>query len=202
MKRAYTSCEERKLRQDDRVMQLTNNLYIIVGPSYSGKTTLATRLEDIGYRRALTCTTRAPRGPEDRYIFLDTPAFQDLIEKDLLLEHTTYSGNQYGVLKSEVAISDFCILEPRVAHAVKQYCEEIQGRGVRLIGLTVDWVKLQFRFAQDPSHGIERLHEDQLRFKDLESWCDFTLETITPEQAFMRVKHYIEREEGMVVYAT
>lgn len=181
---------------------MTKNLYIIVGPSYSGKTTLATRLEDVGYRRALTCTTRASRGPEDRYIFLDTSTFQDLIGKDLLLEHATYSGNQYGILKSEAAVSDFCILEPQGAHAVKQYCEDTQGRDARLIGLMVDWDKLQFRFSRDPSHGIERLHEDQLRFKDLESWCDFTLETITPEQTFMRVKHYIEREEGMVTYAT
>lgn len=55
--------------------------------------------------RAITCTTRAPRGNERDgidYYFLDLESFRRRAEAGEFLEHANVHGNSYGTLKSEV----------------------------------------------------------------------------------------------------
>ena len=82
-------------------------LVVISAPSGGGKTTLceqtlAARPE---MRRAITCTTRAPRpGEKDGvdYYFLDAPTFEKRVQAGEFLEHATVYDKRYGTLKSEV----------------------------------------------------------------------------------------------------
>src|SRR4030095_5254525 len=56
-------------------------------------------------KRAITCTTRAPRpGEKDGvdYYFLDAVSFQTRVEAGEFLEHATVYDKRYGTLKSEV----------------------------------------------------------------------------------------------------
>ena len=56
-------------------------------------------------RRAITCTTRAPRPGEQNgvdYHFLDPTTFQRKVDAGEFLEHATVYDKRYGTLKSEV----------------------------------------------------------------------------------------------------
>lgn len=56
-------------------------------------------------KRAVTCTTRAPRlGERDGidYHFLDTATFERRVQANEFLEHASVYGFRYGTLKSEV----------------------------------------------------------------------------------------------------
>jgi len=82
-------------------------LIVISGPAGSGKGTvvklLRESLPDIGF--SVSATTRAPRpGEEDgvQYYFMTRDDFEEALSRDEILEHTTYCGNYYGTLKSEV----------------------------------------------------------------------------------------------------
>ncbi|MGM9636364.1 MAG: guanylate kinase [Eubacteriales bacterium] len=82
-------------------------LIVISGPSGTGKGTvvknLLARSDDISL--SVSATTRAPRQGEIdgvHYHFLTKEAFEELIEKDEMLEHTVYSQNYYGTLKKNV----------------------------------------------------------------------------------------------------
>ena len=82
-------------------------LIVISGPAGSGKGTvvklLREMLPDIGF--SVSATTRAPRpGEEDgvQYYFMTRDDFEESLARDEILEHTTYCGNYYGTLKSEV----------------------------------------------------------------------------------------------------
>lgn len=82
-------------------------LIVISGPAGSGKGTvvklLRETLPDIGF--SVSATTRAPRpGEEDgiQYYFMTRDDFEEALTHDEILEHTTYCGNYYGTLKSEV----------------------------------------------------------------------------------------------------
>lgn len=82
-------------------------LIVISGPAGSGKGTvvklLRETLPDIGF--SVSATTRAPRpGEEDgvQYYFMTRDDFEEALARDEILEHTTYCGNYYGTLKSEV----------------------------------------------------------------------------------------------------
>lgn len=82
-------------------------LVVVSAPSGGGKTTLCNELlaarPDMA--RAITCTTREPRGDEKDgvdYYFLDAGSFLKRVQAGNFLEHATVYGQSYGTLKSEV----------------------------------------------------------------------------------------------------
>jgi guanylate kinase len=83
-------------------------LFIVSGPTGSGKTTICDRLlatfpEEM--ERIVTATTRPPRpGEEDEkdYYFFDPETFARKVEAGDFYEHATVHGRSYGVLRSEV----------------------------------------------------------------------------------------------------
>ena len=82
-------------------------LVVISAPSGGGKTTLCHQIlaarPDMA--RAITCTTREPRGDEkdgEDYYFLDAGSFLKRVQAGNFLEHATVYGQSYGTLKSEV----------------------------------------------------------------------------------------------------
>ncbi|MEI6781350.1 MAG: guanylate kinase [Verrucomicrobiota bacterium] len=82
-------------------------LVLISAPSGGGKTTLCLQLLAARPQmtRAVTCTTRPPRGGEREgvdYYFLDADSFLKRVHAGDFLEHATVYGNSYGTLKSEV----------------------------------------------------------------------------------------------------
>jgi guanylate kinase len=82
-------------------------LIVISAPSGGGKTTLCQGLLAArpGVTRAITCTTRVPRGGERDgldYHFLQVGDFARRVKAGEFLEHATVHGNLYGTLKSEV----------------------------------------------------------------------------------------------------
>ncbi len=85
----------------------TPRLVVISGLSGAGKTTLAgVLLQDPRYKRALTATTRAPRGGEVdgvHYHFLAAAAFDVGIEDGAFLEWAVvYGGHRYGTPRKNV----------------------------------------------------------------------------------------------------
>jgi guanylate kinase len=82
-------------------------LIVLSAPSGGGKTTLCREMLKVNKNlvRAITCTTRAPRGGEldaVDYYFLDAGDFLKRLQAGNFLEHATVYGNSYGTLKSEV----------------------------------------------------------------------------------------------------
>ncbi len=81
-------------------------IFVISGPSGSGKGTVCEELRRINPNTAISvsATTRSPReGEVDgvSYHFMTKERFRALIEAGEVLEHTIYNGNYYGTLRSE-----------------------------------------------------------------------------------------------------
>lgn len=84
------------------------NLFIIVGPVASGKTTLTEYLRT-KMRVVTSFTSRAPReGEVDGYdyYFVSRQHFEKMIADDTLVEHVNYNGNYYGIGRGVV---DTCL---------------------------------------------------------------------------------------------
>lgn len=101
----------------------TGTLYIFSAPSGAGKTSLVKALIEgtPGVVVSVSHTTRAMRPGEENgvhYHFIDVPAFQQMVEQDLFLEHAQVFDNYYGT--SQAAI------------------EEQLGAGLDVI-LEIDW---------------------------------------------------------------
>ncbi|MGI6591341.1 MAG: guanylate kinase [Eggerthellaceae bacterium] len=96
------------------------NLFVLSGPSGTGKGTLVKRVEkripDVWV--SISATTRAPRkGERDgvHYFFVDDETFDKMVEGDDLLEWAQVHDHRYGTPKSKIlehmAAGDQVILE-------------------------------------------------------------------------------------------
>jgi guanylate kinase len=78
---------------------------VVSGPSGAGKTTVVKALlRDPRFERAVTATTRAPRGAERHgreYFFLAEAAFLEGVGRGEFLEHARVYGNLYGTPRAE-----------------------------------------------------------------------------------------------------
>lgn len=99
---------------------MSGTLFIIAAPSGAGKTSLVRRLcrdiEDL--KVSVSCTTRARRpGEKDGvdYHFIDTDTFNDMVSKNLFLEHELVFDHLYGTprewVEQELAAGYDIILE-------------------------------------------------------------------------------------------
>lgn len=80
-------------------------LVCLVGPSASGKTTIADELIGSGlFVTAQSSTTRPirPEEPENSYEFITDELFQQYIENGEFVEHVQYGVYQYGLRKSVI----------------------------------------------------------------------------------------------------
>lgn len=104
----------------------SGKLFLIVGPSGSGKGTVIHELRDKypGFVYPVSYTTREPREGEvdgDVYHFISKERFKEMIEADEFLEYAVVHGdNYYGTPKKE-------ILEPLLKGGVVMREVDIQG---------------------------------------------------------------------------
>ena len=87
------------------------NIYLIVGPSGVGKTTLVERLaKEHGLKQVESYTTRQPRYPgETSHIFVSDEEFDALGE---MVAYTEYNGFRYGVTSDIIDSHDLYVIDP------------------------------------------------------------------------------------------
>ena len=140
------------------------NIYLIVGPSGVGKTTLVNRLEErCGYKAIESYTDRPQRYPgEVGHVFLSKEEFDNLGE---LVAYTEYNGNRYGVTADIVNTHDLYVIDP---YGVKFFLEKYKGpKGVVVFGLQADTSVLVERMQMrgDSAEKIlGRLKTDKVSF--------------------------------------
>ena len=88
-------------------MSEKGKLIVISGPSGAGKSSVVARAiqgrEDVCFSTSVT--TRSPRPGEvdgREYFFIDRERFDEMVEKDELLEHAVYVSNCYGTPRAFV----------------------------------------------------------------------------------------------------
>jgi len=87
--------------------QTTGSLFIVSGPSGSGKSSLCDALlkKSPNLCLSISCTTRTPRPGEKEgveYHFLDRSEFEKQVDSNAFLEWANVHGNLYGTRKSDV----------------------------------------------------------------------------------------------------
>ena len=80
-------------------------IYLILGHSGSGKSTIRNALTSHGIKKIITYTTRPPRVSEVDgidYNFIDQDLFKKMDQDNLFIGTTCYVGNYYSTLKKDL----------------------------------------------------------------------------------------------------
>lgn len=118
------------------------NIYLIVGPSGVGKTTLVEKLAaDHGLKQVESYTTRQPRYPgESSHIFVSDKEFDKLGE---MVAYTEYNGARYGVTSDIIDTYDLYVIDP---FGVEYMLERYHGcKGVVVIWLLAESNEIRAR---------------------------------------------------------
>lgn len=159
-------------------------LIVVSGFSGAGKGTVVKKLVDeYDYSLSISATTRSPRYNEkdgEDYFFTQKESFEDMIDKDELLEYANYCGNYYGTPKKfvekQLEEGKNVILEIEVQGALKVK-EKFQE--ALLIFITTPTVNhLKERLINRGTESIEVVNKRLFRAKeevDLISKYDFVV---------------------------
>jgi len=167
-------------------------LFILCGPSASGKTTVGEMLTDrMGLMRGIAHTTRPKRKGESDSVYHFVSDSE--MKRTVLVESAVYAGYTYGISKVEFDKADFVIQEPRGVEKSKQRCR-IAQRPCYVIGLAVTVKQQLSRMAQrgDKAVDIERrIQQDKTRFRDLDLLADVLVDTDDLNRTFSVIEQYI-----------
>jgi guanylate kinase len=188
-------------------------LLLITAPSGAGKTTVGKNLlaSMPGLERAVTCTTRAPRGGEQSgvdYHFLSREQFSQGIEAGDFLEHAEVYGNRYGTRVSEVrsrldAGRDVLLsVDVQGAEFIRQRAASDPVLGDSLVSIFIlppSLAELERRLRgrnEDTAEVIAR--RLAMARQEIEHWsrCDYLVMSATPEEDLASVKGILTAEKS------
>ena len=147
------------------------NIYLIVGASGSGKTSLVTELERYyGYKSIPSYTTRLPRHENELGHTFVTKEELDQLED--IVAYTEYDNNFYAATSEQVNNYDLYVIDPA---GIKYFKENYVGaKGVVIIylksPLTVRMERMEHRNGFD--EALNRVKKDIFVFRDSELIAD------------------------------
>ena len=116
-------------------------IFILVGPTCSGKTSLEAALAKMGCGKAISHTTRAPRAGEVNgvdYHFVTEAGFARMWQMGDFIEMVSFGGNNYAMSAASLATaqkaSDHVVIvaEPDGAGQISSYCGRADIECVRV----------------------------------------------------------------------
>jgi guanylate kinase len=152
-------------------------MYILVGASCSGKSTIERKLTDLGLKRIISYTSRAIRKNETNHVdyhFLTKEEFEQKLSKGFFAEHSIYNSWNYGIASEDCCDDAICVVETsgmRQLKAnkklnVKSFCIDADER-TRVIRM--------MKRGDNIMESFRRIISDQGMFSGIEYEVDYII---------------------------
>ena len=150
------------------------NIYLIIGASGSGKTTVTELLaRDHGLKTVWSYTTRPPRYEgEEGHIFVSDEEFDQLGE---MCAYTEYNGYRYGVTSEIIDQNDIYVIDPPGVSYLKQHYKGHKGLVTVFLDISEEIRRKRMETRGDDPEAIERRLEMDRKWFD-KSTFDFNLD--------------------------
>lgn len=172
------------------------NIYLLAGPSGSGKSSVARELtQRYGLKEVWSYTERPPRyDGEPGHIFV-TPEQFDAAGK--MCAFTLYNGYRYGVPESAIEENDIYVIDPA---GIRYMQERYSGsKGVVVIAIYASLNERAVRMLErgDTQAAVmKRLQTDGKEFENLHLMADAWFNNEDLEKTVKAVRSYIAVMEG------
>lgn len=175
-------------------------IYILLGPSGAGKTTLGGYLKELGIPELVSHTTRPMREGEIdgvSYHFITREEF-DAIEK---AEFTDYGGSAYCLSKKEIEdkLKDndivFAITD---INGVKQLKEKYPEVKVIFITIPLEEMEIRMRARKDAEENIQKRLRNAIENKEHANiiYADYVIENFNIEESKKQIRDIVLGEKS------
>lgn len=149
----------------------------ILGKTCAGKTTLERTLEQVGFKRLISYTTKNPRAGEldgVDYRFVTHDQFQELMKNDLLVEWAQHCGKYYG---SPIPVGSELFVAVVNPEGYRQFKEIYKNQVVGVyLNVTEEDAKARNEQTTEKRLDMERrLLEEKEQFRGIENKVDIVL---------------------------
>lgn len=154
-------------------------MIVLTGESGVGKSTIEAELEKLGYRKAISHTTRKIREGEIdgvNYFYVTVEELLKLEEEGKLGEHIQYLGNHYALVKDQITDDSVVVVEPEGLRQLREK-EDINIFAIYLYA-SEETRKQRMIGRGDKLENIhERLEGDKVVFKGVKDMVDGVVDT-------------------------
>lgn len=174
------------------------NIYLLAGPSGSGKSSVARELtQRYGLKEVWSYTERPPRyDGEPGHVFV-TPEQFDVAGK--MCAFTFYNGYRYGVPESVIEENDIYVIDPA---GIRYMQERYSGsKGVVVIAIYASLEERAVRMLERgdaPAAAKDRLQTDDKEFENLHLMADAWFRNDNLNETAKAVYAYIKVREDKI----
>lgn len=155
----------------------------IMGRSNSGKSTVEKTLEQMGFKRSISYTTKEPQIRDgvkekngDAYRFVTRDKFMKLVESGKIIEHAEYNGNLYGTPRPHGAKRYVAVVELSGYKKLKEiYGDQVTGFYLKCDEDTA----IQRAILRDSSDELikKRKQSDEAMLSEMETTADIIIDS-------------------------
>ena len=177
-------------------MQKTQGIYLIVGKSGSGKTSIVEALEkEYGFKSVQSYTTRPKRSEnETGHIFVTE---SEMPPKEKMVAYTKFNGYHYWATSEQVDNADLYVIDPSgVEFFKKNYKGNKKVKVVEIYASPYICQQRMEKRGDSPSQIVERSLNDSIEFKDFKK--DITIINDDYDKAVRQLAQFINTWNGLL----
>ena len=167
------------------------HIYLIVGPSGTGKTTIAEELfRRYGYRQVQSYTDRPIRYPGEKgHIFLSKEEFDALPP---LCSYTCFDGKRYGTTSQVIDQNELFVVDVAGVIYFREHYTGTKTPRVICLHVPADIAASRMQLRGDsPEQVRSRIENDRVMFRNMDRYADIIIDNIDLDTAVSQIHDYI-----------